>query len=865
MNKEASPAEHEEILQRAAEQLILADPGDPSSLEGLQTHLQQLSHVLAEEYPRCSRASSLAAETINRLQGNESGEPQKDLSVVDSTLSVLQSCLLSGEDEEASFPPELGLEDVESSGQGNSPEEASLDPAADQDMMEAFISQQEAVIPEMEDDILAYEKDGDEQALGRLQRTVHTMKGEAGVMGLDFISRACHRTEDFIREGITSDTAEVLLTFKDWLEQVVQALRQEQELPSFEPVEKHMNSSRHAAASAETSSDPGEVASGAERAGGSREIREERQEEPEEYPALSIEDPELAADFVSESQEHFDVVDENLITLESDPGNDDALAAVFRAFHTIKGTCNFLGITPVGELAHKAENVLDALRKGDLQFKGPVVEAVFGAQDMLKKLISGLSEAVSQNSDFRPDREMALVDKQLQKILDGEVQPEETPSSSATGTGDAEEDGTGETVDASPAASNPEPEESGSSAAKQRSSQAGPELKQSMKIDADKIDNLLDTIGELVIVESMVSQDPEIQKNKSANLDRHLGQLNKIARSLQDMGMSMRMIPIEATFRKMARLVRDLSRKSGKNVELSLQGKETELDKAMVEKLGDPLVHMVRNAVDHGIESSPEERKAAGKPPEGHITLRAYQEGGSIHIAISDDGRGLDRESIAAKAVERGLISSSEDMSDEEVFALIFEPGFSTSSQVTDVSGRGVGMDVVKSTIEGMRGNIRISSEPGRGSTFTLVLPLTMAIIEGMVIRLGKERYILPLLSIVESFRPGRDMVATVTGKGETVPFRGHLLPLYRLAGLFGVRDSEQDPEQAILVVVEHSGRQVALMVDELLGQNQTVIKSLGEALGSVEGIAGASIMPDGSPGLIIDVNDVIKLATRRQ
>jgi two-component system chemotaxis sensor kinase CheA len=383
-----------------------------------------------------------------------------------------------------------------------------------------------------------------------------------------------------------------------------------------------------------------------------------------------------------------------------------------------------------------------------------------------------------------------------------------------------------------------------------------------MKIDADRIDLLLDTIGELVIVESIVSQDQGLKEAKSPRLERNLAQLTKITRGLQDMGMSMRMMPIAGTFRRMARLVRDLAKKSGKDVELELFGKDTELDKAMVERLGDPLVHMIRNAMDHGIESDPKERTALGKPARAHIMLRAFHEGGSIHIQIQDDGRGLDQEAIVAKAVEKGIIETDSGLTQEEVFGLIFEPGFSTASEITDVSGRGVGLDVVKSNIEALRGNVRIHSVPNQGTTFTLVLPLTMAIIDGMLLKIGSENYIIPLLSIIQSFQPEPGMVQTVVGKGETVPFRGRFLPLFRLSRLFGIDDAEQDPTRGIAVVVEDGGRQAALLVDQLLGQNQTVIKSLGEGLGHVPGVSGASILSDGSPGLIIDVSGVVKVAT---
>ncbi len=867
--EETSGVEFEALLQRAAEKTVMADPGDPSSLSDLANDLDKLANALSGTRPRFSRAAEAAGETAQRIANGECEDAQQDFGIVDETLAALQALLLHGRGEdEVDFPLGLGLEQEDRGAAEEPSGQETLAPEEDPDMMQAFVAQQDSVLPDIEENILAYEKDGQEEALEELRRLVHTVKGEAGALGLSQIADACHITEDAIQAREGGPSAQALLEFKDWFEQAVEALRQGEEIPSFEETERKM---RESADFEHERAEPDSGDSTPRKPEGDQDT--EQAEGLEEYEPVPIEDPELAGDFVSEAQEHFDIVDENLITLESEPGDDNALAAVFRAFHTIKGTCNFLGITPVGELAHKAENVLDGLRKGELEFKGQVVEAVFNAQDMLKKLISGLSEAVSQNTDFAPDKEMALVDRHLQKILDGEVDTSpasgEAPPAEQNGEKKEPSEEAPTAPQETPSAASPPDEPANESAQPQQkaasggASQGGTEIKQSMKIDADKIDHLLDTIGELVIVESMVSQNPELQQIKSSTLDRHLGQLNKISRSLQDMGMSMRMIPIDATFRKMGRLVRDLSKKSGKKVELSLLGKETELDKAMVEKLGDPLVHMVRNAVDHGIEDSPEERRAAGKPEQGHVTLNAYQEGGSIHIAISDDGKGLDREKIANKAIERDIIRSAEDLSDEEVHALIFEPGFSTSGQITDVSGRGVGMDVVKNAIEGMRGNIRINSVPGKGSTFTLVLPLTMAIIEGMVVRVGQERYILPLLSIIESFRPSREDISTVTRKGETVPFRGHLLSLFRLGRLFNVEDAETDPVNAILVVIEHSGRQLALMVDELMGQNQTVIKNLGEAMGNVEGIAGASIMPDGSPGLILDVNGIIKMATR--
>jgi two-component system chemotaxis sensor kinase CheA len=392
--------------------------------------------------------------------------------------------------------------------------------------------------------------------------------------------------------------------------------------------------------------------------------------------------------------------------------------------------------------------------------------------------------------------------------------------------------------------------------------QTAMQAREAVKVDADRLDQLIDTIGELVIAESMVFQSPELNAaSRSGTLNRHLNQLDKITRELQEMGMSLRMVPIRSMFQKMARLVRDLAKKAGKQVEFVTVGEDTELDKSVVDKIGDPLVHMVRNAVDHGLESSTGERIRAGKSAVGRVELRAFHRGGSICIEIADDGRGLDRDAILAKAREKGLVREGETLSEREIWNLIFEPGFSTAKQITDVSGRGVGMDVVRKNIETLRGQVEIQSKAGAGTTFSIRLPLTLAIIDGMVVRAGLERYIVPILSIVMSVRPEARQISTVVGRGEMLSLQGGLLPLFRLARLFEIDGTLEDATQGIAVIVEDEGRNVALLVDEILGEQQIVIKSLGDALQGLPGVAGGAIMPDGTVGLILDVSGLVRVA----
>ncbi|MDL1986768.1 MAG: chemotaxis protein CheW [Deltaproteobacteria bacterium] len=388
-------------------------------------------------------------------------------------------------------------------------------------------------------------------------------------------------------------------------------------------------------------------------------------------------------------------------------------------------------------------------------------------------------------------------------------------------------------------------------------------VQSSIRVNTDRLDRLIDMMGELVIAHSMVAQDEIIINNGHHELLKKIVHTSKIVRELQHMGMSMRMIPLKSTFQKMTRLVRDLSRKVDKNINFVTEGEETEIDRNMVDIVKDPLVHMVRNSVDHGIEM-PDVRKKTGKPEYGTVHLSAYHSAGSVVVEIKDDGKGLDREKLIAKAIERGVISDGNSLSDREVFNLIFEPGFSTAEVVSDVSGRGVGMDVVKRNIETLRGQVEIQSESGKGSVFKMRLPLTLAIIDGMVIRVGREIYVVPTSSIVRSLRPDPKDLSTVLNHGEMLSLLGNLIPLFRLDSLFDIKGAEQDPARAIVMVIEDNGTQAGVLIDELIGRQQVVIKTLGENMRDIPGISGGAIMPNGRVGLILDVGGLVKFATTR-
>ncbi|MCS6293971.1 MAG: chemotaxis protein CheA [Nitrospira sp.] len=383
----------------------------------------------------------------------------------------------------------------------------------------------------------------------------------------------------------------------------------------------------------------------------------------------------------------------------------------------------------------------------------------------------------------------------------------------------------------------------------------------SIRVDTGKIDKLINLVGELVITQSMLSSlGTRFDMSQLPVLVERVAQLERNTREIQERVMGIRMLPIGSTFSRFPRLVRDLSGKAGKKIQLLLSGEETELDKTVIESIGDPLTHLVRNSADHGLEP-PEERLAAGKPELGTIRMNAFHEGGSICITVEDDGRGLNRDKILAKAIKQGLIAEGEKLSDDQINGLIFRPGFSTADKITDVSGRGVGMDVVKKNIEALGGTVSIKTALGKGTTFTLKLPLTLAIIEGMTVRVGRESYIIPLVSILESIQPTASSVKTITGKGEVVEVRGSYHPIVRLSEAFSIEADCQDPTKAILVMLETEQERVAVMVDELLGQQQVVIKSLEKNFRKVEGIAGATILGDGTVSFILDVRGLIELS----
>jgi two-component system, chemotaxis family, sensor kinase CheA len=406
-------------------------------------------------------------------------------------------------------------------------------------------------------------------------------------------------------------------------------------------------------------------------------------------------------------------------------------------------------------------------------------------------------------------------------------------------------------------------------AAKSGAAEHGPEAKSggdssSIRVSTEKIDELLNTVGELVITQSMLGQlGTKFEGPDAEQLRSGLQQLERNVRELQESVMRVRMLPISFVFSRFPRMVRDLSNRLGKDIELKMTGENTELDKTVMEKIGDPLIHLVRNSIDHGIEK-PDVRAAAGKAATGTVHLDAYHKGGNITIEVKDDGGGMNKDRILAKARERGLVGANDILTDDQIHDLIFVPGFSTAEQTTDVSGRGVGMDVVRRNVKELGGSIEVRTTMGKGSRFIITLPLTLAIVDGQSVSVGGENYIVPLTQIIESMQLKPAMVNLVAGRGEVFKFREEYLPIIRLHTLFGAKPRTTELTEGLLMVVEGDGRKVGLFVDDLLGQQQVVIKSLETNYRRVDGVSGATILGDGSVALILDIPGIIRVGTER-
>lgn len=634
---------------------------------------------------------------------------------------------------------------------------------------------------------------------------------------------------------------------------------------------------------------------------------------------MSIDMSQFHGAFLEESAEHLDEIEHLLMALDPEQPDIEELNCIFRAAHSIKGGSGIFGFDSLISVTHVMENIFDKARQGTYQFSRPIIDVLLKAVDALRQLLASYGDNVDPDwvlvnltteqleALLDPSRVASLTDdhgfgffvplSEKTAIDDGfgffaplpqgkddafgffEPLPlmddqsfgffEETPPSNTaadTGQGITETEQHANSAQNEPILASTE-KASANAAISHEHLPTAPAKKEPVKaktenleastirVDIQKVDSLVNLVGELVITQSMLTlltEDmigPEAEKLQVA-----MRELERNTRDIQEGIMSIRMLPMSFVFNRFPRVVRDLSTKLHKQVELKIEGGHTEIDKGLIEKLVDPLTHLVRNSLDHGIES-PEVRQAKGKPASGTIVLKAEQKGGNIMISVIDDGAGLNRQKIIAKARERGL-GVSDQAADSEIWDLIMAPGFSTADQVTDVSGRGVGMDVVKRNIESMGGKIEISSVAGAGSTLQIRLPLTLAILDGMSVAVGDQLYIIPLVNIIESMQPVPEQLKLIANQ-QMLELRNTFWPILRLHELMAVEPKQLAPTNAILVLIETSKNRFALMVDDLVGQQQVVIKSLEQHYRRVPGVAGATIMGDGSVALILDAESL--------
>ncbi len=567
---------------------------------------------------------------------------------------------------------------------------------------------------------------------------------------------------------------------------------------------------------------------------------------------------EIIDDFLIEADELIASLDNNFVTLESSPDDLDLLNEIFRAVHTIKGTSSFLGFEPVTTLSHKMEDILNRLRKAEIKVCPEIMDVLLEALDLLKLLLDN----VRNNNDEQISLDDILA--RLQAKLDGDPDASASDSEPASEVSAAEVEATSDPAIAT-APSTDKPEKAKAAAAPPRNA-----ADQTIRVDVDRLDALLNMTGELVLSRNGLMQSVG-KLGAEGEADHELEGINRAAKAvnfitteLQMAVMKMRMQPVGKVFSRFPRQVRDLARESGKKINLVISGESTELDKSVIEEIGDPLMHIIRNSCDHGLESAGE-RRQKDKPEQGTVHLSADQEGSQIIIKVEDDGRGFDIEAIRDKAVERGLIARDEvdRMPDREVYNFIFEAGFSTAKKITDVSGRGVGMDVVRTNIQKLNGIVDLDSKKDIGSTITIKLPLTLAIIQGLLVQCDDDVFVLPLSSVHETVKADGTEVYYVNQR-PVFRLRDEIIPLINLTAMINAdTDGFLMSERPYIVVVGLAERKIGLMIDRFLGQEEVVIKSLGKYLGATEGVAGATILGDGRIRLIVDLIGLFRLARK--
>ncbi|SES00789.1 CheA signal transduction histidine kinase [Vreelandella subterranea] len=684
------------------------------------------------------------------------------------------------------------------------------------DFFDTFFEEAEELLADMEQHLLELDVDNpDSEQLDAIFRAAHSIKGGAGTFGFSVLQNTTHILEnllDYARKGelaLRADLVDTFLEAKDIMHEQLNAYRNEEE-PDQETYERICQTLQQIAL---------------------EEIGQSLEAPAETTPSAST--PAASAEATSADGSSAD-----------DASEANSTGHLKVALINVDDKDRFLLVEELEQLGNIES------QSGDDKRYEVVLSGSVSADD-IEAVMCFIIEP--DQIDIQPlaSGEMKTEAPAAQPEAQPTAEQETTPPASST------------EQKASPSA--PAKAETGDGQAKGKAKKAAPESS-SIRVSVDKVDQIINLVGELIITQSMLDQtvsDLGDQTGANSSLQSGMSLLQRNARDLQESVMSIRMIPMEFVFSRFPRVVRDTAGKLGKEIELVTEGKSTELDKSLVERITDPLTHLVRNSLDHGIEM-PDVRESIGKPRTGKLTLAARHQGGNILIEVRDDGAGLDRDRLLAKARENGL-NVSDTMSDEDVYQLIFAPGFSTANEVTDVSGRGVGMDVVKRNIQGMGGRVEIQSKKGEGTVTSIVLPLTLAILDGMSIKVGGETFILPLSTVLESLQPNKDDMYAMAGDDVVLKVRDEYLPVIAIHEVMDVENAITDPTKSIAVIVQGEGRRYAMLVDELVGQQQVVVKNLEDNYRKVPGISAATILGDGSVALILDISGLHRLSRAKK
>lgn len=717
-----------------------------------------------------------------------------------------------------------------------------------QEIIEEFVAESVDQIAEVEAILIEMESgacEADDETLNLIFRAFHSVKGTAGFLELNHVVHVTHLAEsllDMLRRGEMTLQPSQVTVFLQGLDCVKTALEEVAEEGTDTCIAER---SRTVGALLQSEIDGGKVSN--EDAVAPEDAVADTDAEASEASGAGDDEQELRAEFAVDSLERLKAVDSALAAAQHGEMSQELADDALGGLQTIKGNCGFIGLFELGDLCHATETGLRLVVDGSTGNVEALQAGVVALRAAIVDLSDGGEGGVSNLEELREQ----IASSQQAEVAMPDVAAEEPVAAEPFVTAAVVED-------APIIAVAPEQEHQGdsSSALTPPSRQEGSPKsgqKNSIRVDTIKLDELMNLVGELIIAENMVSHNEDLEGHEFESFHKAALHLNRITRSLQDLTMSVRMVPIRPTFRKMLRVARDVARKQTKDVELVLTGEGTEVDRSVVEAIGDPLVHLLRNAVDHGVEDA-DEREAMGKPRRGQLHLSAHHEAGEVWIVLSDDGKGLDKHKILSKAIEKGVVESGDGLTDNEILQLITEPGFSTADQLSDISGRGVGMDVVKRNIEKLRGRLEITSELGVGSTFTLRIPLTLAIVEGMQVRVGVHSYTIPLFAIRESVAVEDMSVTSLTNGDEVLELRGEFIPVLRMSNLHNIEAHATTWEEGVLVIVADAGFTMALFVDEVVGQRQTVVKPLPGYLGSMQGLAGCSILSTGKISLVVDV-----------